>query len=125
MSIKKDIEESAIYEATKLDYDKKVQILTKEIENLNEAERNEIVELEIFIEILNNAESYYKRANYVQRRKIAQILFLNIQINSKKELVVQVKPELQTLFNPIWWTSNPDFEQIHNFIVTTPLRFAR
>ena len=104
MSIKKDAEENAIYESTKLDYDKKVQILTKEIENLNEAERNEIVELEVFIEILNNAESYYKRASYVQRRKIAQILFLNIKINHEKRLHIQVKPELETLFNPVWWS---------------------
>jgi hypothetical protein len=52
---------------------------------------------------LNNAKSYYKRANFVQKKKIAKILFLNIKINAKKELAVQVKPELQTLFNPQWW----------------------
>jgi len=58
----------------------------------------------VFIDILNNAQSYYKKASYVQKRKIAKLLFLNIQINSKKELQIQVKPEVETLFNPIWWS---------------------
>ena len=104
MSIKKDNEEKEIYENTKTDYDRRIDLLVKEINNLNEWERNELVELEVFIDILNSAEEYYKKASYVQKRKIAKILFLNIKVNSKKELAVQIKPELQTLFNPIWWS---------------------
>jgi hypothetical protein len=92
---------------------------------LDDTERNEIVELEVFIDVLNNAKNYYKRANYVQKRKIAKILFLNIKINTKKELVIQIKPELQTLFNPIWWSSKTGFEQIQNFTKQMPLRFAK
>lgn len=99
-----DDEERRIYNETKEDYDKKVKLLRKEVEALDEWERNEIVELEIFIDVLKNAKGYYKRANYVQKRKIAKILFLNIQINTKKELQVQLKPELKTLFNPVWWS---------------------
>lgn len=104
MSKVTDDEERKIYEATKEDFDNKIKFLRKEVEALDEWERNEIVELEIFIDILNNAQNYYKRASYVQKRKIARLLFLNIQINSKKELQIQVKPELKTLFNPIWWS---------------------
>ncbi|MDQ7023458.1 MAG: hypothetical protein Q9M97_08210 [Candidatus Gracilibacteria bacterium] len=103
MSIKKDDEEKEIYESTKADYDRKVSLLVKEIGALNEGERNELVELEIFIDILNNAKDYYKNASYVQKRKIAKILFLNIKIDHQKRLQIQVKPELKTLFNPIWW----------------------
>ncbi|MCT4617304.1 MAG: recombinase family protein [Candidatus Gracilibacteria bacterium] len=99
----RDEEEREIYEKTKLEFNKKVRFLRKEIMALDEGERNEIVELEVFIDVLNNAKSYYKRANFVQKKKIAKILFLNIKINAKKELAVQVKPELQTLFNPQWW----------------------
>lgn len=99
----RDEEEREIYEKTKLEFNKKVRFLRKEIMALDEWERNEIVELEVFIDVLNNAKSYYKRANFVQKKKIAKILFLNIKINAKKELAVQVKPELQTLFNPQWW----------------------
>ena len=104
MSIKKDVDENKIYEDTKSDYDRKIKILRKQIEEMDDTERNEIVELEVFIDVLNNAKEYYKKASYVQKRKIAKILFLNIKINTKKELAVQIKPELQTLFNPIWWS---------------------
>ena len=65
MSIKKDKEESKIYEDTKKDYDRKISILRNEISQLDEWERNDIVELEVFIDILNQTGDYYKRANYV------------------------------------------------------------
>lgn len=104
MSIKKDKEEWEIYENVKADYDRKIAILTKEIENLNEWERNEIVELEVFMDVLNQARNYYKRANYVQKWKIANILFLNIKIDPKKRLHIQVKPEFETLFSPKWFS---------------------
>lgn len=89
MSIAKDEEEKRIYENEKENFDKQIKFLRKE--------------LEIFIDVLNNAKNYYEKANYVQKGKIAKILFLNITVKSKKELVVHIKPELQTLFNPIWW----------------------
>ncbi len=104
MSIKKDKEEEEIYENTKADYDKKINFLVKEIEALNEWERNELVELEVFIDILNNAKKYYEKASYVQKWKIAKILFLNIKINHEKRLHIQVKPELETLFSPVWYS---------------------
>lgn len=104
MSIKKDVEEEKIYEDAKKDYDKKIGFLVKEIEKLNESERNELVELEVFIDVLNNAKSYYEKANYVQKWKIAQILFLNIKIDHEKRLHIQVKPELETLFSPVWYS---------------------
>lgn len=104
MSIKKDAEEEKIYEDAKKDYDKRVGFLVKEIEKLNESERNELVELEVFIDVLNNARSYYEKSNYVQKWKIAQILFLNIKIDHEKRLHIQVKPELETLFSPVWYS---------------------
>lgn len=100
-----DEEERRIYEETKEDFDNKVRFLRKEIEALDEGERNEIVELEVFIDLLNNAKNYYKKASYVQKRKIAKILFLNIVLDQEKRLQIKVKPELETLFNPIWWSN--------------------
>ena len=104
MSKVNDDEEKAIYENTRNEYDKQIKFLRKEIENLDEWERNQIVELEIFMDMLNRAEEYYKKATNVQKRKIIKILFLNIKIDSKKRLRVQVKPGLETLFNPSWWS---------------------
>jgi len=45
----------------------------------------------MFIDVLNNAYDYYKKSDYVQKGKIAEILFLNIQLH-KKKLQVKVKP---------------------------------
>jgi len=104
MKVAIDHEEKRIYNKTKDEYDYKVKILRKEIENLDEWERNDIVELEIFIDVLNNAYNYYKRASYVQKRKISKILFLNIKVDQQKRLQIQVKPEFETLFNPDWWS---------------------
>jgi len=104
MWINKDEDEARIYKETKEDFDKKIKYLRKQVEEMDDNERNEIIELEVFIDVLNNAKNYYKKASYVQKRKIAKILFLNIKINTKKELVIHIKPELQTLFNPIWWS---------------------
>ena len=53
---------------------------------------------------------------------------LNLQIwrfKSKKELTVQIRPELKTLFNPIWWKNKNNSEQIKKFIKQIPLRFIK
>jgi hypothetical protein len=66
--------------------------LRKEIAGLDENERNEILEIEMFIILLNKAKSFYLKANYVQKRKIIKILALNIKIDHEKRLRIQVKP---------------------------------
>jgi len=104
MSIKKDSEEEIIYNEEKLQYDNKVKILKREIDQLDDWERDEVFELEVFIDILNKAQEYYKGANYVQKGKIAQILFSNIVVDDQKSLEIQVKPEFQDLFIPNWWS---------------------
>lgn len=106
MFLARDEEEKRIYDKEKENFDKQIKFLRKELENLDDIERDWIFELEIFVDMLNNAKKYYEKASYVQKGKIAKILFLNIKINNKKELTVQIKPELQTLFNPVWW-DNP------------------
>lgn len=110
MKFKKEWLEWEIYQKEVDSYNWKIQFLRKEIEALDEWERNQILELEIFINVLNNAKNYYKKWNYVQKGKIVSILFSNILLNNKKRLQLQVKPGLETLFNPIWWVirdSNP------------------
>ncbi|NUJ97482.1 recombinase family protein [Candidatus Gracilibacteria bacterium] len=104
MKFKKEGLEGEIYQKEVDSYNGKIQFLRKEIEALDEGERNQILELEIFINVLNNAKEYYKKGNYVQKGKIVSILFSNILLNNKKRLQLQVKPGLETLFNPIWWS---------------------
>lgn len=65
--------------------------------------------------------------NKINTTKEKQIS-LNLQIwrlKSKKELTVQIRPELKTLFNPIWWKNKNNFEQIRSFIKQIPLRFTK
>lgn len=99
MWIKKDKLEEKIYNEEKGKFENKINFVRKEIEEIETYERNEIVELEAFINIISNAKKYYQKANYVQKGKIAKILFLNIIVENKKSLKIQVKPELQSLFN--------------------------
>lgn len=98
MNLKKDALEEEIYEKTKNEFEEKIDFLYEQVKNLEKNERNEIVELEVFINLLNNAKEFYKKANYVQKGKIAKILFLNIKIDNKKSLKIQVKPVFQDLF---------------------------
>ena len=104
MRFQRDKEEEEIYQTEKISYDKKIERLRQEIKNLDEWERNQIIELEVFIKVLNNAKEYYKKWDYVQKGKIVSILFSNIKIDHKKRLHIQVKPGIETLFNPSWWS---------------------
>jgi len=63
-----------------------------------------MLELDIFIEVLNNAQEFYKKASYVRKRKICKILFSNIKFTHEKRLLVQPKLGLETLFTHHWWS---------------------
>ena len=54
--------------------------------------RNESMEVEAFMNVLCGADSYYKDASYVQKRKITKILFSNIVLDHTKRLHIAVKP---------------------------------
>ena len=99
MSTKKDKDEERIYEKKKADFDAKVKILKSEIDGLDEGERNEIIEIEAMMSIMFNADKYYKKASYVQKRKIVKILFLNTLLDNQKRLHVNIKPGLEGLFS--------------------------
>lgn len=105
MSIKKTELEEKIYKKEIQRYEKKIDFLRKEIPELDKKERSKILELEMFINLLNNAGCYYSKTDYVQKGKIAKILFSNIQIDNKKRLKIKVKPVFKPLFDmtdPVW-----------------------
>jgi len=104
MSIKKDKEEEEVYENAKKEYDRKINFLRKEIESLDESERDEMLELEVFIDLLNKTQELYTKASYVRKRKICKILFSNIKITHEKRLLIQPKAGLETLFTHHWWS---------------------
>ncbi|NCP77090.1 hypothetical protein GW830_03075 [bacterium] len=92
MGIKKDVDEEKIYENKKKGFDRQIEILTKEIALFVTEERNEVLELEAFINLLNDAGSLYAKASYVQKGKIAKLLFSNMVLDNQKRLHIAVKP---------------------------------
>jgi hypothetical protein len=73
--------------------------LSKEIEELNTKNRDLLFEYEIITDLLNNASKIYKNGTYVQKRKINEILFLNIKITSDNGVIIAINEGLQNFFN--------------------------
>ncbi len=50
---------------SKKDYDGQIAIISKEATGIIEDERNKVLELEAFINLLKNLSEYYRNKNYV------------------------------------------------------------
>ena len=57
-------------------------------------------EFQIFLNLMENAGTYYQKADKVRKKKITEILFSNIFINRKRELAIKVNAP----FTHIFWT---------------------
>lgn len=101
MWVKKDKEEEKIYKNEKKRFEDILENIEKQIKDIKVNEWNYIEESEAFINILQNASLYYKKANYVQKRKITNILFSNIII-SPNRVGVDLKSQLEDIFNLNW-----------------------
>ncbi|MFZ4462019.1 MAG: hypothetical protein ACOYN2_06015 [Patescibacteria group bacterium] len=66
-----DEKEKKVYLDGKMDIEFKIEGAEKEIKNLRQTERNVILEAHSFAYALRNADKYYKKATFVQKRKIA------------------------------------------------------
>ena len=98
MVVEKGTEERKIYEEEKGRFDTKIELLQRELDSTVVSERDKLLEFEIFIDILQKSSSYYKKAKYVQKAKIFEVLFLNIIVDKQKRLHLTVKPWLESLF---------------------------
>jgi len=98
MGIELNKDERKIYEEELEKFEIEIDVLQRDHKANNDSERNEILELTIFLDMLRRSGNYYKRATYVQKRKISKILFSNIIINNKKRLTIEVKPNFESLF---------------------------
>lgn len=90
--------ERKIYNEEVERYDNQIELLEKERSEIDLSERNEIVELRIFLDMLNKSGEYFRKASYVQKRRISKILFSNIVIDNKKRLTIAVNPAFESLF---------------------------
>lgn len=98
MSLSKTKDEESVYRSQLTDYDQKIELIQKEMEAITVSERNTILELEVFIHLIKNVGEDYKKANYVQKRRIASIMLSNIVVDKQKRLTIGVKPWLEPLF---------------------------
>ena len=99
MTKKLDSKESEIYQKKKQDYNHKLSLIKNEMDFAFEESRNLIYEFEILCNVVTNAASYYKDADYVRRWKIIQLFCSNIVLDNQKRLHFAVKPWLNLLFS--------------------------
>jgi len=92
-------EEQKIYQEELESFDFKLEQIQSDLIQVNDSERNEVLEASIFLDILRKAWTYYKKASYVQKRKITNILFSNIIVDKEKRLHIKVKPSIYPLFS--------------------------
>ncbi len=95
---KLDKDEDRVYKHNLEKLSKQIEFNEREIKKLDKKSNIKIIDSETFLKFMQNAESYYDKATYVQKRKIIEILFLNIIYHHKNWLELKVKPELEGLF---------------------------
>jgi DNA invertase Pin-like site-specific DNA recombinase len=98
MAIKKDEREQGIYEQEKKRLVSLIESMQADIDNLTDEWRNNILEYEAIFWILQNASDKFTKLNYVQKRKIVTLLFLNITINDDWSVDTYIRPWLEDLF---------------------------
>lgn len=100
LAAKRDEEEETIYQKKKKAFTDQIELLETQLQELKANERNELVEFEVFMDIMRRAEDYYVRGDNVQKQKICEIFFLNIILDHQKRLTIKVKPVFENLFVP-------------------------
>jgi hypothetical protein len=91
---RRSIEEDNVYQDELKRYDEKISFIEKEQSKVTVNERNEIMEFQVFVEILQNSSARYRKLNYVQKRNLIGMFFSNITVDNKKRLAVQANPLL-------------------------------
>lgn len=92
-------EEQKIYKEELEKYDIELDVLEKDQKENTVSERNELLELTVFLDTMRNASRYYKKVGYVQKREISKIIFSNITVDKKKRLTITVNPNFESFFS--------------------------
>ena len=95
---KKDEKEQEIYDKEKYRLTTLIHNIQADIDILKDNERNDILESEALFEVIQNASKNFPWKNYVQKRKIVSLLFLNITINDDSSVTTYLNPWLEDLF---------------------------
>lgn len=95
----RDENEETIYQEEKKKIEKVLNDLNSEINNVNQKNNDILFKYEVITDLLRNASTIYKNASYVQKRKINEILFLNIKITPHKSVILELNEGLDFFFN--------------------------
>lgn len=92
-------EEDEIYSNKLNQFNEDIEKVKNKISEIWDNEDNNIRNFEIFVNIIRDSSNYYKKATYVQKRKICRLLFLNIIVNSQNQVIINGKRWLEWLFS--------------------------
>lgn len=95
----RDREEEKVYQEEKERLERVIYNLQTEMDELGESERNLVMELEAVLWFMKWAEEYYQNANFVQKRKISELVCSNIIINNLGRIQVYVNSGLEWLLS--------------------------
>lgn len=90
--------ERKIYEKKLQEFKSKGAMYTQKLQEVADESRNEIIELEAFYDTFLSLHTTWGKLSYVQKRKIAEFLLLNICIKNGKVAYIKVKEEFLHLF---------------------------
>ena len=110
----RDIEQKKRYKEKLAEYDRQIDYIDEELQFIKQDRRNKLKEFESILNFFANADDYYQRATYVQKKKISSILFLNATVIKKNKVRITVNPWMESLFSddgrdggPGWtWTND-------------------
>jgi len=75
-----------------------IESIKMDIEKLKEKERNDILEFEALVNILQNLGNKFKNLKSVQKQKIVQLWVLNIIIKDDLSVIIYINPAIQEFF---------------------------
>lgn len=90
-------EEEKIYNQRKKEFDIVLRGVKEEIDALDIVERDNIFEFEAFLWLLKDASRLYTKASFVQKRRIASLVCLNIIIDKEKRVHLTANPLFESL----------------------------
>ncbi len=90
--------ERQTYEKEKEKFKSREIELTNEKLNVSQDTRDEVLEQQAFYELLMNLPKLWEKASYVQKRKLSELLLLNIKVKDGKPISMKVKPEFEHMF---------------------------
>ena len=120
--------EREIYEKKLTQFQQKEADLLQEKSLIAQDSRDELLEQKTFSDLLLNLPQLWKKANYVQKRKLAQILILNIEVKAGKPHKIELNKEFSSILRGEFRSGGllrSDFERIRKGLQQARVEYIR